>query len=111
MPQGFPCAGLKSKNVASNVAGEGKPRRRGQYTRGRRSLAELMGPLNLASLVVNGLKHALAPQVIICARPTVGAIGGFCEIKAIAGVRRDDKQSRLRVKNRGGKVSHPVFVW
>src|ERR1700675_1395176 len=104
MPECFTRAGLKRKNVASDVAGEGEPRLSGQHTRGGCSGAELMGPLNLACLVINGLKHALAPQVIICARPTVGAIGGFCKVKTIAGMRRHDEQSRLRIKTRGSKV-------
>jgi hypothetical protein len=50
-----------------------------------------MAPTYLAGLVVDGIDHALAPDVIVRARPSVDAIGRRGEVKAPAGVGADNE--------------------
>ncbi len=82
----LPVAGIQRQKVPWSIPGEGKSGIRGQHPSARTSRAKFMGPANLAGLVIDRLQHALAPQPIIRARPTIGAIRRFVEIDAVGGV-------------------------
>ncbi len=98
MPKRFARAGVESKKIAFDIAGEGEPGGCGQDPRTWRSTSQIMRPPDLACLVIDRLDHALTPQTVIGSGPTVGAIGRFGEIDGVAGVGGDDEQSGLWVK-------------
>src|ERR1700722_3494767 len=110
MPKRLPRAGVKSKKIAFDIAGEGEPARRGQDSRTWRPTPQVMRPTDLARLIIDRLDHALTPQTVIGAGPAVGTIRGFGEINGVAGVGGDDEQSGLGVETGRSKVGHPTLV-
>src|SRR5580658_6482561 len=69
-----------------------------------------MTPTYLARLVINGFDHALAPNAVIRASPSIDSIGGLGEIDAVAGMGVNDKQSVLGVEARRTVVGHAPLV-
>src|SRR5882672_11021664 len=69
-----------------------------------------MAPADLASLIVDGLDDALAPNAIVCARPSVGSIGGLGEVDAPARMSIDDKQTILGVEAGGAVIRKTTLV-
>src|SRR5437660_12383104 len=65
-----------------------------------------MVPTHLASLVINGFDHAVAPHPVVSTRPTVDAIGGLGQIDTVAGMGANDKQAVPGVEDGGTIVGH-----
>src|SRR2546421_2444483 len=69
-----------------------------------------MAPADLASLIVDGLDHALAPNAIVCARPSVDPIGGLGKVNAPAGMGIQDKQTILGVEAGRTVIGKASFI-
>src|ERR1700758_2510547 len=69
-----------------------------------------MAPTDVAGLVINGLDHALAPNVVIRARPPVDSIGWLRKVDTPTGMRVHDKQPGFRVETRRTVVGHTALV-
>src|SRR5437879_685342 len=52
-----------------------------------------MAPTDVASLVIDGLDHALPPNSVVCARPSVDSISGLGKVDAPARMGIHDKQT------------------
>src|SRR5229473_4221107 len=69
-----------------------------------------MAPADLASLIVDGLDHALAPNIVICASPSVGSIGGLGKVDAPARMGIHDEQTILGVEAGGAVIGETTLV-
>src|SRR5579871_2002603 len=98
MPQGFAVARVEGEEVPNRIARKGQSRVRGKHAGAVPVVASLVPPANPASLVVDGLDHALAPQTIVRPRPAIYAIFRLGKIEAVAGLSIDDKQSGFGVE-------------
>ena len=84
MPQRLSIGGIQRKKVSVRIPGEGQPGIGRQDSRARSSWTDFMAPANLARLVIDRLNDSLAPQSVICARPSIGSIRRLGEINAPA---------------------------
>src|SRR5437660_7955754 len=69
-----------------------------------------MAPADLSGLIIDGLDHALAPNVVICARPSVGSIGGLGKVNAPTRMGIHDKQTILGVEAGGAIIGQTTLV-
>jgi hypothetical protein len=110
MPKSLARTLFPAQESSRSITGKGKSGIRRQHSCARASRAKFMGPANLARLVVDRLQHALAPEPIIRARPTVRPIRRFVEIDAVGGVSIDDKQAGLRIEAGRAVVGQATLV-
>src|ERR1700761_5203208 len=110
MPKGLAVAGIQGKEITLAIGGEGQSGIRRQHSPAGASRAKFMAPANLTCLVIDGLQHALAPQPIIGACPTVGTVRRLVEIEAVGRVGTDDKQAGLRIETRRTVVSESSLI-
>ena len=67
-------------------------------------------PADLAGLVIDGLDYTFAPQAVIGAGPSIGAVGRLGEIDAVAGMGIDDEQAGFRIEAGRAIVGEAAFV-
>src|SRR6266436_719567 len=69
-----------------------------------------MAPADLAGLVIDGLEHARAPNIVICARPSVGSIGRLGKVDAPARMGIHDKQTIFAIETWGTVIGKTTLV-
>src|SRR2546427_3553445 len=69
-----------------------------------------MAPADLAGLIVDSLDHALAPNAIVCARPSVDSVGRLGKINTPAGMGIHDEQTISGVEAGGTVIGKTTLV-
>src|SRR5262249_54324008 len=109
-PQRGSVCGLKRKDVARSVTGEGQARLGRQNASRARAFAEIMVPLDLPGLKIDSSQECLPGNSIICAGPAVRAVYGLEEIDAVSVLRADDEQTGLWIETRRTIIRGTGFV-
>src|SRR5689334_15252340 len=109
VPKGFAVGGVEGKNAAGGVAGECEACVRGQDA-GRGAFADLVGPTDLAGLIVDGFDRAFAPKAIVCASPAISAVGGLGEIEGVTIAGGNDKYAGLGIETGRAIVGQASFI-
>src|SRR3984957_2433779 len=110
MPERLTRTRLKNQNILLEISSKQQPRSSSQNPRCGRSRTQLMGPANLACLVINRLDNAFAPHVIVSAGPAVGTVRRFGKVDAVTGMSRHQEQPGLHIKTRRTEVRHSVLI-
>src|SRR5579863_6407474 len=109
MPQSLAIAGVERKHIAGTVAGDSEPGVGGHDARTGAS-SEFVDPIDFAGLVIDGFDLALAPYVVVRARPAIAAIGGLGEIDTPTGVRVHNKLPGLGIEAGCPVVRQSTFI-
>src|SRR5882757_45806 len=110
MPQGLAVSCIQRHDVSVSIAGECQAGVSCQHASPGTIFTQIMGPAQLARLVIDRLQETFAPQSVICTCPAIGAIGWLREIEAVTRMRIHQKEPRLRIKARRAEVRKTAFI-